>query len=699
MITTVLRHALRARGKEPAVLCHAGADTRADLAGLPAAPGDVLLDLDAQPLGEPVLDGDRVAGLVAVVAATTTDLNRVLTSAVHLPRAVHVVVALVATPGHQEPPVPVGPGMGQWRDLQELRVRRVDSRGWVCEFFFPNATESAPVLDAVFQGTRGRRRGSAVAPLAALNGSEAALWRPGDTGAHGVAAEGPVPLRRVTPVADLVLRVHDSETPPAWTDGAVPALDRTTTGADSWDALTGPDGYDHAARLSAAPRTGSDRTALSVSGTSAPGTSVSGPSADPVQRIAPIDETTVNPTGFGKAEKGPLGHLTLQGDRAVVRDGKKDLVVVAPDGTVTDVDLARLRHLRGVRVDWSGHSGPHAAVRAVASLAAGGVPVISGPVPAWAAGLGAPLTELLATATEADLSDRLTREEHSVRLRRAALYTHGLRSRWRSLAAEAGVPVPPGPRISVILCTRRPEMVGFALAQIARQRGVELETVLTLHGFPASMPEVRTAVDAYRATGLPLTVHEAPADRIFGAVLNDSVARASGDLIAKWDDDDWYGPEHLADLVLARTYSGAELVGTGQDFVFLQEIDLMVWRSRESETATRFIAGGTILTDRVVLEETGGFRPLPRAIDTQLLIAVTRGGGRVHRTHGLGYVLRRTGGGHTWSEDMAYFLHNYARQWSGWRPSSLLEGEPAPLGSAAAAGQLVGATQHTGGHP
>ncbi len=671
MITTVLRHALRARGKEPAVLCHTGADTRADLAGLPAAPGDVLLDLDARPLGHPVLDGDPAAGLVAVVAATTTDLNRVLTSAVHLPRAVHVVVALVATPGHQEPPVPVGPGMGQWRDLQELRVRRVDGRGWVCDLFFPNAIDTASVLDAVLQGTRGRRRGPAVAPVAALSGPEAALWRPGDTGAHGVAAEGPVPLRRVTPVADLVLRVHDRETSPEWTDVAVPALDRTTTGTDSWDALTGPDGY--------------------VRGTH--------PDADPVQRIAPIDETTVNPTGFSKAENGPLGHLTLHGDRAVVQDGRKDLVAVAPDGTVTDVDLARLRHLRGVRVDWSGHSGPHAAVRAVASLAAGGVPVVSGPVPAWAAGLGAPLTGLLAAATEADLSDRLAREEHSVRLRRAALHTHGLRSRWRSLAAEAGVPVPSGPRVSVVLCTRRPEMVGFALAQIARQRGVELETVLTLHGFPASLPEVRTAVDAYRATGLPLVLHEAPADRIFGAVLNDSVARASGDLVAKWDDDDWYGPEHLADLVLARTYSGAELVGTGQDFVFLQEIDLMVWRSRESETATRFIAGGTILTDRLVLEETGGFRPLPRAIDTQLLIAVTRGGGRVHRTHGLGYVLRRTGGGHTWSEDMAYFLHNYARQWSGWRPSSLLEGEPAPLGSGAGAGQPFGATQHTGGHP
>lgn len=662
MITTALRHALRARGSEAALLCHAGADTRSVLAGLPLRPADLLLDLDAHPLGQTVevpgaeiRNGEPEVGLVAVLAATPTDLNRALTVSTHLPRAVHVLVALAATPGHQEPPLPASPGMGQWRDLQEVRVRRVDKSGWLCELFFPNGVDTAQAVDAVVHGARGRRRAPAIAPMAVLNGPEAALWRPGDTGARGVVAEGPVPLRRVTPFGDMALRVSGTAERPEWTDPVVPVLDRSTTGADSWARIAGPDGP---ARV---------REAV----------------PDAVHAVAPLDELTVNPIGFDKSEKGPLGDLTVHGDRAVVRAGNKDLVTVAADGTVTDVDLARLRHLRAVRVDWSGHAGPSAAVRAVASLAAGGVPLLSGPVPSWAAGLGSSLTGLLTAAAEADLSDRLSREEHSIRLRRAALRDHGQRSRWRALGAEAGIPLPREPRVSVILCTRRPEMVGFALAQIARQRGVDLEVVLTLHGFAASLPEVASAVAEFTARGLHLVVHEADAGQIFGSVLNDSVDRASGDLIAKWDDDDWYGPDHLSDMVLARTYSGAELVGTGQDFVYLQEVDLTVWRSRESETTTRFIAGGTILTDRVVMEESGGFRPLPRAIDTQLLLAVNRGGGRIYRAQGLGYVLRRTGGGHTWSEDMGYFLHNYTRQWLGWRPSALLEGEPSPLGQPA----------------
>ena len=38
-------------------------------------------------------------------------------------------------------------------------------------------------------------------------------------------------------------------------------------------------------------------------------------------------------------------------------------------------------------------------------------------------------------------------------------------------------------------------------------------------------------------------------------------------------------------------------------------------------------------------------------VDAQLLAGVEASGGRIYRTHGLGYVLRRTGAGHTWQRD------------------------------------------------
>ena len=53
----------------------------------------------------------------------------------------------------------------------------------------------------------------------------------------------------------------------------------------------------------------------------------------------------------------------------------------------------------------------------------------------------------------------------------------------------------------------------------------------------------------------------------------------------------------------------------------------------------------------------------------------TAAGGSVFRTQGLGYVLRRTAGGHTWETGLGYFLtrKSLAAQWRGFRPSRLLE--------------------------
>ncbi|WP_159940171.1 MULTISPECIES: glycosyltransferase [unclassified Nocardiopsis] len=695
MITSVLRQALRTRGREPAMLCHTGFRPGGceHLARLRLRDGDGLVDLDARPMGRAVgaggaPEGGGAVGLLAVVAASLTDLRRCLTLAPHLPSAVHLVVAVPDSPGHQGPLLPAPPGGDEWHGLHELRVRRAGRRGWVCELFFPDATDTAVALHQLLRGTGGPRRGPAAVPLAGLHGPEGALWRSGDVSAPGLSATGPVPLRRVTPVADLAVRTHDGTPLPGWEDDAVPCLDVATTSAESWE------GRGRAAADSAAgPGTGPVTAPDAGSGAAAvPGGGLPpGPGRAVItDLVAPVDERVVNPCGFTRGADGPMGDLTVHGGQAVLRDGDTVLATLPSDGTVTDLDVARARYLRGVRVDWSGHSGPAAAVRAVASLAAAGVPLVSGPVPAWTAALGRPLADLLTGVGEEALRDPLVREEHSVRLRRAALRDHGLLTRWRLLGGLGGVPLPPEPRVSVLLCTRRPEMVGFALAQIARQRHVRMEVVLTLHGFPADLPEVRSAVAAF--TAAPVTVHEAPADQVFGSVLNDAVDRASGQTVAKWDDDDWYGPEHLADLVLARTYSGADLTGCSPDYVYLGELDATVWRDYRSEIPWPHVAGGTMLTDRSVLEETGGFRPLPRAVDSQLLLAVRRGGGRVYRTHGLGYVLRRAGEGHTWAEETDYFLRRSAGQWSGWRPSALMEGEPAPLG------RTDGVSEYTGGH-
>ncbi|MBV2362317.1 glycosyl transferase family 2 [Streptomonospora nanhaiensis] len=664
MTDQVLLRALRLRGERPALLGHTGTGSHGPLRGLPLLPADLVVNLDrTPPNGDPLLapaetgadsqgEGAGPApepvdhvGLVAVVATTVADLRRAVSLGARLPRT-HQVVAVITSPAaHLDPPLPSAPGLGQWRDLQESRVARLDGGGWACELFFLEPVETAPALDAVAFGAVGRRRGPATAPPTALSGTEAPAWRPAVPRARGVPPRGPVARHRSTPVADIALRTGEGRLPD-WRDDAVPAVDRYPAGSLTWERIGAADGV--------------DRVREGTAG-----------GFDP-SRLPPVDERVVNPIGFTGESLPRVAEFGVRDGRAVIAYGRRVYLELPPTGAVTDSDIARLRDLRGVKVGWRGHAGPLAAARAVAGLAAGGVPLFCEEVPGWAEPLGPELTALLTSVTAADLDDRLARERHSIRLRRTALRTHGTAARWRELARQAGVRPVPETRVSVLLCTRRPDMVDFALAQVAAQRDVELEVVLALHGFTAEDPRVRRALDAFARTGRGTVVYEAPAGEVFGTVLNNAAGRASGTVIAKWDDDDWYGPHHLGDLLLARTYASADLVGCAQEFIYLEEIDRTVWRPAATERTDPFVAGGTLLLDRTVLEECGGFRPLPRAIDTQLLLGVAGGGGRIYRTHGHNYLVRRRASGHTWSEDPGYFLRDAARQWPGRRAGGLL---------------------------
>ena len=69
--------------------------------------------------------------------------------------------------------------------------------------------------------------------------------------------------------------------------------------------------------------------------------------------------------------------------------------------------------------------------------------------------------------------------------------------------------------------------------------------------------------------------------------------RRAVELLSKVDDDDWYGPDHIWDLVLAREVSGAALVGKGSEFVSLASSEATIRRFiGGADTWTTTIGGG-----------------------------------------------------------------------------------------------------------
>jgi hypothetical protein len=383
---------------------------------------------------------------------------------------------------------------------------------------------------------------------------------------------------------------------------------------------------------------------------------------DPMVALSPLDERLLNPTGFERDVDGPVVDLSeLDWGRGP-----------------TEALVRGLRTNLGVHADLP-QATPLLAARVIAGLAMAGIPLSAERVATRvAAHLGEEVTAAITAAV--DLTDPQAREEHSVVLRRAALTAYSSHA-WRTrLAAPAEVRVASLPAVSIVMATRRPDLLEHALGQVARQRGVDrLELVLAPHGFEPDVGMVREALVREAQAGgaggtrVEVQVVPQPEDTVFGDVLHAAVGVASGDLVLKMDDDDWYAPDVVADLVLAHGYSGAELVGMPDDVYYLEPSDETVRLGQPSEVYRQFVAGGTLMVDRGLLREVGGFRTVRRHVDAELIAAVRAAGAATYRTHGLGYVLRRTDSGHTWQADLDDLRARAVQVTPGFAPGRLMQ--------------------------
>ena len=401
-----------------------------------------------------------------------------------------------------------------------------------------------------------------------------------------------------------------------------------------------------------------------------------GRAACPFLAVPAFDPGRWNPVGWTpnvEDRVGALGPLRLLPPDA------------AADRTVALDDPGRLRGFHHLEDTAAFHAGAASRAGVLVRLAAAGIPVRLADSGCEQGGelaalLGAELHGLMVSGVRG--AELRARESLSIAMRRAALRDHALLARARQAAAAAGLPdLPLPPLVSVLLATRRPQLLAAALANVARQSWPRLELVLALHGGGFDGDAVRRAAGPHGSFPHPVRLLRLDADLPLGSVLNAASEAAAGTLLAKMDDDDLYGPDHILNLVLAHGYSGAGLVGKCPATVYLARADRTLrCRRSPSETRSRSITGGAMLIARNDLQRAGGWRRAPRHVDRALVEDVLATGGAVYRTHDEGYVLVRHGEGHTWSAHDGHFLDQAEEVRSGWHPT--LAGMPEDIDAA-----------------
>lgn len=226
----------------------------------------------------------------------------------------------------------------------------------------------------------------------------------------------------------------------------------------------------------------------------------------------------------------------------------------------------------------------------------------------------------------------------------------------------------PTPEVAAILVSNRPDDLRHQVVAITEQEHPRLRVRIGCHGF--SSAEVAEAVDIAASHG-PVEVFDLPSTRELGWCLNRVIEGSGASVLAKIDDDDYYGPGYLVDAVQALDYANAAIVGRICSFTHLEGQGKTVLRRFGDEEMhyDGTLIGATMVFRRSSWEQA----PFPHktlAEDVSFQRAVRTSGGQVYVASRWDFVYRRRVSGNTWRAPDEHFLANAEDAWEGWNPSN-----------------------------
>lgn len=226
-------------------------------------------------------------------------------------------------------------------------------------------------------------------------------------------------------------------------------------------------------------------------------------------------------------------------------------------------------------------------------------------------------------------------------------YAHRAKKILDSVRLKVKSPFLTMPSVSAIVSTNRPNFVRSVIDTVASQKQVNPELVLLTHGFEENETELRAyAVDQ----GIEhFTLLTAAASDPLGLCLNKLVASATGEVIANFDDDDFYGEHYLLDSINAMKYSNADLVGKFATYMYSADDDMITLRNPGKENMyTDFITGATFVGWREVFTR-NPFLPMSQGEDSRFLTSVEQSGAKIFAGDRFNFMQIRGKHAHTWS--------------------------------------------------
>lgn len=216
------------------------------------------------------------------------------------------------------------------------------------------------------------------------------------------------------------------------------------------------------------------------------------------------------------------------------------------------------------------------------------------------------------------------------------------------------------PLASIVMATKRPQFIDRIVENICKQTYKNIEYIAVLQDYTDE--QVQELEQRIKNSGKKLAniiFIRNNSDDTLGARLNQGIVASKGEYIAKFDDDDFYLPNYLQDMLIPFKFSNNKygVVGKKEIFVYLENQDQTFLRYKNHRhSETDFVAGPTLVFPRKIFDDIK-FGDLNRGEDSNILEKIKKKGMKVYATDSFNFIQFRSKNSqnHTWQVEDKFF--------------------------------------------
>ena len=252
---------------------------------------------------------------------------------------------------------------------------------------------------------------------------------------------------------------------------------------------------------------------------------------------------------------------------------------------------------------------------------------------------------------------------HGLRARRNLFFNHTYAHRLQVICNTIGIDHiwEEYPLVSLITPTKRPDMIPDALANYQSQKYPNKEWVIVLNSSEDNILEIKDLCQKYPDISY-IQIHE---ERNIGTCLNLGIQKSLGEFWFKMDDDDFYGPNYVLDMMLEICAVDADIFGKPTGFIYLEEMNELLMRHRALESQYVFggenvphMCGANIAGKRAVISTIQFAEDMRACVDTDFLRSCKAAELKIYLSniHGFAAMRSKDKTKHTWRADDDFLI-------------------------------------------